>query len=142
MSFQIKLHISPVQCLAFLPCFLLPIVAMATEVWVITDQQHPVTGKYDRLIALDAPQLIEGELSADLPLDKKVAAVVIHQRIKQGGLPLQRQIQMAYQGIVDAWSLGIVTVPAVIVDQRYVVYGVSDVDQALAGVELYRRGQP
>tara|TARA_Y100001001_G_scaffold81438_1_gene79323 strand:+ start:3371 stop:3718 length:348 start_codon:yes stop_codon:yes gene_type:complete len=115
---------------------------MATEVWVITDQQHPVTGKYDRLIALDAPQLIEGELSADLPLDKKVAAVVIHQRIKQGGLPLQRQIQMAYQGIVDAWSLGIVTVPAVIVDQRYVVYGVSDVDQALAGVELYRRGQP
>ena len=48
----------------------------------------------------------------------------------------------AYQGMTDAWSLGITSIPAVIVDQRYVVYGESDLGQALVRIERYREGQP
>ncbi|NQD96830.1 DUF1525 domain-containing protein, partial [Pseudomonas sp. CrR25] len=43
---------------------------------------------------------------------------------------------------VDAWSLGVTTIPAVIVDHRYVVYGEPDVAKAAALIEAHRRTQP
>ena len=55
---------------------------------------------------------------------------------------IRDSIRDAYQGVTDAWSLGITSIPAVIVDQRYVVYGVSDLGQALARIERYREEQP
>ena len=48
----------------------------------------------------------------------------------------------AYQGVADAWSLGITSLPAVVVDQRYVVYGDSDVARAIARIEQHRKAQP
>jgi integrating conjugative element protein (TIGR03757 family) len=48
----------------------------------------------------------------------------------------------AYQGVVDAWSLGIITIPAVVVDQRYVVYGEPDVAKAVVLIEAHLRTQP
>jgi len=55
---------------------------------------------------------------------------------------LQRRIATAYQGVADAWSLGITTIPAVVVDQRYVVYGEPDVARAIARIEQHRRAEP
>ncbi len=55
---------------------------------------------------------------------------------------MQRRIGEAYQGVVDAWSLGITTIPAVVVDRRYVVYGEGNLDGALERVAQYRREQP
>jgi integrating conjugative element protein (TIGR03757 family) len=46
------------------------------------------------------------------------------------------------RGVADAWSLGITTIPAVVVDQRYVVYGEPDVARAVARIEQHRRAQP
>ncbi|MBI0473663.1 DUF1525 domain-containing protein, partial [Pectobacterium parmentieri] len=43
---------------------------------------------------------------------------------------------------VDAWSLGITTLPAVIVDQRYVVYGEPDIARAVELINTHRRTQP
>ena len=114
----------------------------AAEVWVITDQQHPVRGKSDRLIELDAPTRIEAELSAQLPNEPEQAAALVQRRLHEGGKALQQRLAAAYQGVTDAWSLGITKVPAVVVDQRYVVYGEADVSRALARVEQYRREQP
>ncbi|MAE22412.1 MAG: TIGR03757 family integrating conjugative element protein [Pseudomonas sp.] len=114
----------------------------AAEVWVITDQQYPVRGKSDRLIELDAPTRIEAELSAQLPNDPEQAAALVQRRLHEGGKALQQRLAAAYQGVTDAWSLGITKVPAVVVDQRYVVYGEADVSRALARVEQYRREQP
>ena len=47
-----------------------------------------------------------------------------------------------HQGVTDAWSLGITSIPAVVVDQRYVVYGEPDVARAVARIEQRRRTQP
>lgn len=116
----------------------------AAEVWVITDARHPVAGAdtATRVIALDAAQRIEAELSAQLPADPQRAATLVQQRLNQGGPALQQRLREAYQGVTDAWSLGITTVPAVVVDQRYVVYGETRLDQALARVAQYRKERP
>jgi integrating conjugative element protein (TIGR03757 family) len=55
---------------------------------------------------------------------------------------LARRLQSAYQDIVDAQSLNVAKVPAVIVDRRYVVYGDPDVSRAVARIDAYRRSRP
>lgn len=118
--------------------------ATATEVWVISDSQHPVTGTRtpDRIIELDAPQGLEAQLSARLPRDPQQATDLAQQRLAQVDQTEQQRLQHAYQGVVDAWTLGITRLPAVVVDRRYVVYGTSDLDQALGQIAHYRQEQP
>ena len=115
----------------------------AADVVVVTDSRHPVkTMGGERLIELDETPRIEAELSANLPADPERAAAIVRQRLKQGGTDLQRRIGTAYQGVTDAWSLGVTTIPAVVVDQRFVVYGEPDVARAVARIEQHRRTQP
>ena len=115
----------------------------AADVVVVTDSRHPVkTMGGERLIEFDETPRIEAELSANLPADPERAAAIVRQRLKQGGTDLQRRIGTAYQGVTDAWSLGVTTIPAVVVDQRFVVYGEPDVARAVARIEQHRRTQP
>lgn len=114
--------------------------ASATNIWVVTDRQHPVTHTDGaRVIELDAPASFDARLSRHLPSDPKRAASIVRQRLKARGNVLQHRLTTAYQGVTDAWSLGVAQVPAVIVDGRYVVYGVPDVDRAMALIEMYRK---
>ena len=115
----------------------------AADVVVVTDSRHPVkTVGGERLIELDEAPRIEAELSANLPTNPDQATALVKRRLTQGGTDLQRRIATAYQGVTDAWSLGITTIPAVVVDQRYVVYGESDVARAIARIEQHRRTEP
>lgn len=118
-------------------------VTFAADVLVVTDSHHPVkTMGGERLIELDEAPRIEAELSANLPTDPDQATALVKRRLTQGGTDLQRRIATAYQGVTDAWSLGITAVPAVVVDQRYVVYGEPDVARAIARIEQHRRTEP
>ncbi|WP_121382468.1 TIGR03757 family integrating conjugative element protein [Pseudomonas aeruginosa] len=118
-------------------------VTFAADVVVVTDGHHPVkTMGGERLIELDEAPRIEAELSANLPTDPDQATALVKRRLTQGGTDLQRRIATAYQGVTDAWSLGITAVPAVVVDQRYVVYGEPDVARAIARIKQHRRAQP
>ncbi|KLR57356.1 TIGR03757 family integrating conjugative element protein [Diaphorobacter sp. J5-51] len=115
----------------------------AADVLVITDSRHPVkTMGGERLIELDEAHRIEAELSAELPAEPEQATAIVKRRLNSGGTDLQRRIASAYQGVTDAWSLGITSVPAVVVDQRYVVYGEPDVARAVARIEQHWRAQP
>ena len=110
---------------------------------VVTDSHHPVkTMGGERLIELDEAPRLEADLSAQLPADPEQAAAIVKRRINDGGAGLQRRIASAYEGVTDAWSLGITSIPAVVVDQRYVVYGEPDVARAVARIEQHRRNQP
>lgn len=114
--------------------------ASATEVWVITDREHPIQVTPGvRLIELDAPARIKAELSSKLPSDPAQASLIVQQRLKHGGAELQERLARAHQGVIDAWSLGVTKVPAIVVDRRYIVYGETDTLRALACVENYRR---
>lgn len=115
----------------------------AADVVVVTDSRHPVkTMGGERLIELDEAHKIEAELSEELPTDPEQATAIVKRRLSSGGADLQRRIASAYQGVTDAWSLGVTSLPAVVVDQRYVVYGEPDVARAIARVEQHRRTQP
>ncbi|MDX9698269.1 MAG: TIGR03757 family integrating conjugative element protein [Rhodocyclaceae bacterium] len=115
----------------------------AADVVVVTDSRHPVKIMGgERLIELDEAHRIEAELSAELPTDPEQATVIVKRRLSSGGADFQRRIASAYQGITDAWSLGVTSLPAVVVDQRYVVYGEPDVARAVARIEQHRRTQP
>ncbi|MBN3043716.1 TIGR03757 family integrating conjugative element protein [Pectobacterium brasiliense] len=117
--------------------------ALATDVLAVTDTRHPMQNLGNtRLIELDRPSLIEAELAANLPQDPAHAASIVQQRLREGGTALQQRINEAYQDVVDAWSLGITTLPAVIVDQRYVVYGEPDIARAVEVINMHRRAQP
>ncbi|HGI9957934.1 TIGR03757 family integrating conjugative element protein [Pseudomonas aeruginosa] len=115
----------------------------AADVLVVTDSHHPVKAMGgERLIELDEAPRIKAELSASLPTDPDQAAAIVKRRLSNGGADLQRRIASAYQGVTDAWSLGITSIPAVVVDQRYVVYGEPDVARAITRIEQHRRAQP
>lgn len=112
------------------------------EVWIITDGAHPVAGQADRQILLDAPALIEAELTSGLPSDPARAENIARDRLNQGGAALQHRIADASQGVTNAWRLGITGIPAVVVDQRYVIYGEPDVAKAVARIQQYRQVRP
>lgn len=122
---------------------LLGSIATAADVLVVTDSHHPVQAPAGmRVIELDQSARIEFELAAHLPADPQQAAALVRQRLHDGGEALQRRIGHAYQGVADAWGLGIAKIPAVVVDRRYVVYGEPDVSRAVARINAYRSTQP
>ncbi|BGE53236.1 hypothetical protein CRPA23_23250 [Pseudomonas aeruginosa] len=117
--------------------------ASTAEVTVFTDRSATLTSADNaNVVRLDAAQEIEASLAADLPTDPQRAQTIVQERLKQGGTRLQRDLASAYQGVVDAWSLSVSTVPAVVIDGRYVIYGEPDVARAVARIEEYRRAQP
>ncbi len=130
--------LAAVLCLA-----LLAPVAVAADVLVVTDSRHPAPAPAGvRVIELDQPVRIEAELTARLPAEPAQAEALVRQRLRDGGADLQRRIRQAYQGVADAWGLGIVKIPAVVVDRRYVVYGEPDVAHAVARIDVYRSARP
>lgn len=119
-------------CCTWLSIWLCP--AAVAEVWVVTDQKHPITVAAPvRLIELDAPARLQAQLNAQLTTDPAQAAAIARTSLAQ--------LTEAWQELVDAWHLGVHTVPAVVVDRRYVVYGTTDVDAALFRIDTFRQQQ-
>lgn len=110
------------------------------DVIAISDAAHPLTNSVGaRVVLLDAPERLEQQLSEGLPADPRQAAAVMQQRMRSASAQqLGRDLAKAHQDVADAWSLGVVKLPAVVVDRRYVVYGQPDVAAAVASVERYR----
>ncbi|CAJ0723212.1 TIGR03757 family integrating conjugative element protein [Ralstonia pickettii] len=138
-----RLRTTRVACTGGLLLYLLGQTASAADVLVVTDSRHPVQSTAGaRVIDLDLPERIEAELAAGLPNDPNSAAALVQQRLRDGGPTLQRRIGSAYQGVADAWGLGVAKIPAVVVDRRYVVYGEPDVARAVARIEAHQRALP
>lgn len=117
--------------------------ASAAEVTVFTDRTVTLKSADNaNVIYLDAANDIEAGIAADLPTDPGRAQAIAQERLKRGGAQLQRDLASAWQGVAHAWGLSISTVPAVVVDRRYVIYGEPDVTRAVARIEAYRRAQP
>lgn len=115
----------------------------ASDIDLITNRSNSVTVRAGvRLIGFDTPANIEADLSARLSPDAEQAFLIVQQRLKTTETDMQRRLAAAYLGVADAWSLGIVKIPAVVVDQQYVVYGESNVDRAVAMTTDYRSAHP
>ncbi|HGA5965071.1 TPA: TIGR03757 family integrating conjugative element protein [Salmonella enterica subsp. enterica serovar Java] len=119
-----NLIISPL----LLSVLLLSPVSRAAMV-VYTDHAHPpagVTGD-TRVVWLDAPEQLQqslfGSLTSDPREAERRAQAVIH---SAGWQQKQAELAQAYRGLLQAWQMGLEKYPAVVSDDRYVVYGTAD----------------
>ncbi|MFA0999383.1 MULTISPECIES: TIGR03757 family integrating conjugative element protein [Pseudomonas syringae group] len=110
------------------------------ETWVITDRNHPVQAPaHVRLILLDEQERLEAKLSEGLPANQQQAIAIMQQRLKSADAQrLQRDLALAQQNLVDAWSIGVTKVPAVVVDRTFVVYGEPNVLAAEQRIAQWR----
>jgi integrating conjugative element protein (TIGR03757 family) len=111
---------------------------------VYTDSQHPPTGLSTghQVVYLDAPEVAQREVFGALSTDP-------HQAEQQAKAVLQspdwqqkeQQIAQAYQGVIQAFGIGLKKYPAVVFDDRYVVYGTADVALAEAKLAEHKGAQ-
>ncbi|MEE8058253.1 MAG: TIGR03757 family integrating conjugative element protein [Pseudomonadales bacterium] len=115
---------------------------------VITSDQHPInepslfvdspasSKPAITLLNLDAVSDFERRLGEGLPADETQARVIIEQRItERRRVNVDAELRAAYQGLAVAMQYGLDRYPAIIFDQRAVVYGVTDLPVA---IEKYR----
>jgi len=104
---------------------------------VYTDSQYPPTrlGTGHQVVYLDAPEVVQrevfGELSADPHQAEQQAKALLQ---SPGWQQKEQRVVQAYQGVIQAYGIGLKKYPAVVFDDHYVVYGTADV--ALAEAKL------
>lgn len=125
--------------LSSLCCLLWSTSGYAANPIVIIDQHHSVYNipANARVIELDIVQQLHQELFANLPNDPKQAEQIARSRLTTSEDQLKQTMRLALQDVVDAWSLGVTKVPAVVIG-NYVVYGEADVNQAISQITAYQ----
>ncbi|WP_394515145.1 TIGR03757 family integrating conjugative element protein [Pantoea sp. SGAir0215] len=113
---------------------------------IYTDHAHPVAGELSPDISvteLDVPDRLLaqqfGPLSANPALaEQQARAVIASPAFRQN----QQALAASYAGVAHAWSLGLEKYPAVVFDDKWVVYGTTDVAAARAKLDAWREKQP
>ncbi|MFS6933743.1 TIGR03757 family integrating conjugative element protein [Klebsiella oxytoca] len=128
--------------------FLLAVGCAATfaqaKTVVYTDSQYPLNGPDTgyQVVYLDAPEVIQrevfGALSAEPHQAEQQARTVLQ---SPGWQQKEQQIVQAYRGVIQAREIGLNKYPAVVFDDRYVVYGTTNVALAEAKLSLYQGAQ-
>ncbi|MCK9744209.1 TIGR03757 family integrating conjugative element protein [Pseudomonas syringae] len=110
------------------------------ETWIVTDRNHTVQAPARvRVILLDEPERLEAKLSEGLPANQQQAVAIMQQRLKSNDAQrLQQDLALAQQDLVDAWSMGVTKVPAVVVDRKFVVYGETNAKAAEYRIAQWR----
>ena len=111
-------------------------------VWVFTADRLPTlqhVEQADRLFVLDHADTALRGLSFNNPSSeaqaRQRAMAIIQSPSGQAAIDRMRN---SAEAIAVAWQHGIQKLPAVLVDERYVVYGVYDVESALARITRRR----
>ncbi|MCB1674823.1 MAG: TIGR03757 family integrating conjugative element protein [Halioglobus sp.] len=119
-----------------------PALAAPAAVWVFTTAQLPPLQRLElatQVWVLDAIEAPLHALSFPFPGSEEAArrqAVAVINAPR--GQAMLAQLRRHAQAVALAWQSGIEKLPAVLVDQRYVVYGEYDVQAALARVARFR----
>lgn len=107
---------------------------------VITADSHPLRvapelSPYEPLIErlnLDAVTHIEKQLSEKLPNDPAQAQAMVKQHIAQiGRQKLDAELRAAYRPLGTMMTYGLDRYPVIIFDRQSVIYGVTDLGQAI-----------
>lgn len=111
----------------------------ASSITIITNNAHPISNAPHsaRIINLDHAEELHQQLSLNLPSNPEQAAKIARSRLST----TTNSLQIALQDVVDAWTMGISKIPAVVVDNK-VVYGVSDAQKAVALIESHQEPKP
>ncbi len=119
------------------------LAAEAPRIEIFTTARYPISGATPavQIYILDEPARIEAELSASLPQGKDAAEFA--QAQVQGAWRNEAQLlTRAYQGLLKARQYGVLRLPAIVFDGQVVVYGITDLEQALAEYRRLKAGSP
>jgi integrating conjugative element protein (TIGR03757 family) len=119
--------------------------AQRIELFVAPHQADRITGMADmerawpgvriEVFDLGAPARFEAELSEGLPADAARAQRLLEQRIRAHDL--EAEALAAFGGTLRAARLGLDRLPAVVFDDRAIVYGVTDLPSAAAEFQTW-----
>lgn len=88
---------------------------------------------------IDGIESIERDLSIDMPADPEKSKRIALDRIQHMDDQTKATMQMTAQGLAKAMQYGVDRYPAIVFDGQAVVYGVIDVQSALAYYRAWRR---
>ncbi|EKN4037885.1 TIGR03757 family integrating conjugative element protein [Yersinia enterocolitica] len=121
-----------IKPISYLAALYLSAGAFANTV-IYTDGSHPISAISPDIpiIYLDAPDHVQRAIFGDLSVDLAQAEKQVRKLQTSSALKtLEQQLVAAYQGVIKAWSLGLTKYPAVVFDDKWVVYGTTDVEVA------------
>lgn len=142
-----------ISCLAFCATVLsIPAQAGPGLVEAIHSDAFPLTGADDlagqgievKTYNLDDGKRLTATLANGLPPDQEQAKAALERRFKEQGMEaVQKHFTQAFQGQILGVQYGISRYPAIVFDQgRAVVYGVTDLNRAVAIYRDWRRNNP
>ncbi|PHM37798.1 integrating conjugative element protein [Xenorhabdus mauleonii] len=108
---------------------------------VYTDRQHPPVNLTpdSQVVWLDAAKQHQKKIFPQLSPDPQQARLQAQAVLQSHHWREQEQALInAYREVVEAWQRGVRQYPAVVFDDRDVVYGTADVARATALREQYR----
>ena len=112
---------------------------------VFTSHAFPFSGLADvgaddvAIYRLDGLAALETALSVDLPADPEAARAEALRRLGDIDAAQVAHAREAAEGLVRAAEYGISRYPAVMIDGRYLIYGVTHVPEALSLVRAFER---
>jgi integrating conjugative element protein (TIGR03757 family) len=91
------------------------------------------------LYEIDGIASLESDLSIDMPTDPEKSKRIALHRIQNMDDQSKAKMQMAAQGLAKAMQYGVDRYPAIVFDGQAVVYGVTDVQIAIAHYRAWRQ---
>ena len=88
---------------------------------------------------IDGIESMERGLSVDMPADPERSKRIALHRIQHMDDQSKTKMHMAAQGLAKAMQYGVDRYPAIVFDGQAVVYGVTDVETALAHYQKWRQ---
>ncbi|HBB0206550.1 TPA: TIGR03757 family integrating conjugative element protein [Escherichia coli] len=110
----------------------LPVISVAGTT-VYTDSAHPPVNLPPevQVVLLDGPQQLQDAFFGPLPADPEAAEAAVREHMQfPEWQSVQADLAERYRQVTHAWSLELKKYPAVVFDDREVVYGTTDVAQA------------
>ncbi len=92
-----------------------------------------------QIYEIDGIVSIERDLSIDMPADPEKSKRIALERIQHMDDQSKTKMHMAAKGLAKAMQYGVDRYPAIVFDGQAVVYGVTDVQIALAHYRAWRR---
>lgn len=122
----------------------LMIEVFTTSHYPIRDNSQPRapddSGGHRRRYDIDRIKLLQQALSQGLSNDPESAKRQVLQRLRSIDSTLNQRLENTGNGLAQAMAYGIDRMPAVVFDGQAVVYGVTDIEDALVRYRQWRDG--
>jgi len=118
--------------------------AEAPRIEIFTTARYPISRATPAvpIYILDEPARIEAELSASLPQGKAAAAEFARAQVQGAWRKEAQLLTRAYRGLLKAKQYGVLRLPAIVFNGTAIVYGITDLEEALSIYRSWRQTLP